>query len=86
MGIKVDDICFLYERGTAMQVNALDHITVDIPEDQFIGLIGHTGSGKSTFVQTLNGLLKVTYRGRYADHLCFLPHGVPRDHLHAGRL
>lgn len=60
MGIKVDDICFLYERGTAMQVNALDHITVDIPEDQFIGLIGHTGSGKSTFVQTLNGLLKVT--------------------------
>ena len=43
-----------------MQVNALDHITVDIPEDQFIGLIGHTGSGKSTFVQTLNGLLKVT--------------------------
>ena len=60
MGIKVDDICFLYERGTAMQVNALDHITVDIPEDQFIGLIGHTGSGKSTFIQTLNGLLKVT--------------------------
>ena len=60
MGIKVDDICFLYERGTAMQVNALDHISVEIPDDQFIGLIGHTGSGKSTFVQTLNGLLKVT--------------------------
>ena len=60
MGIKVDDICFLYERGTAMQVNALDHICVEIPDDQFIGLIGHTGSGKSTFVQTLNGLLKVT--------------------------
>ena len=60
MGIKVDDICFLYERGTAMQVRALDHISVEIPDDQFIGLIGHTGSGKSTFVQTLNGLLKVT--------------------------
>ena len=60
MGSKVDDICFLYERGTAMQVNALDHISVEIPDDQFIGLIGHTGSGKSTFVQTLNGLLKVT--------------------------
>ena len=40
MGIKVDDICFLYERGTAMQVNALDHISVEIPDDQFIGLIG----------------------------------------------
>ncbi|MBQ8986094.1 MAG: energy-coupling factor transporter ATPase [Lachnospiraceae bacterium] len=60
MGIKVDDICFLYERGTAMQVNALDHISCEIPDNQFIGLIGHTGSGKSTFVQTLNGLLKVT--------------------------
>lgn len=59
MGIKVDDISFLYEKGTAMQVAALDHISVEIPDDQFIGLIGHTGSGKSTFVQTLNGLLKV---------------------------
>lgn len=60
MGIKVDDISFLYEKDTAMQVQALDHISVEIPENQFIGLIGHTGSGKSTFVQTLNGLLKVT--------------------------
>lgn len=60
MGIKVDDISFLYERGTAMQVTALDHVSAEIPDNQFIGLIGHTGSGKSTFVQTLNGLLKVT--------------------------
>lgn len=59
MGIKVDDISFLYEKGTAMQVAALEHISVEIPDNQFIGLIGHTGSGKSTFVQTLNGLLKV---------------------------
>ena len=47
-------------RGTAMQVTALDHVSAEIPDNQFIGLIGHTGSGKSTFVQTLNGLLKVT--------------------------
>ena len=60
MGIKVDDISFLYERGTAMQVTALDHVSAEIPDNQFIGLIGHTGSGKSTFVQTLNGLLKVS--------------------------
>ena len=58
MGIKIDDICFEYERGTAMQVTALDHISAEIPDNQFIGLIGHTGSGKSTFVQTLNGLLE----------------------------
>ena len=60
MGIKIDDICFEYERGTAMQVTALDHISAEIPDNQFIGLIGHTGSGKSTLVQTLNGLLKPT--------------------------
>ena len=60
MGIKIDDICFEYERGTAMQVTALDHVSAEIPDNQFIGLIGHTGSGKSTFVQTLNGLLKPT--------------------------
>ena len=60
MGIRVDDISFLYERGTAMQVTALDHVSAEIPDNQFSGLIGHTGSGKSTFVQTLNGLLKVT--------------------------
>ena len=60
MGIKADNISFLYEKDTAMQVRALDHVTVEIPDDQFIGLIGHTGSGKSTLVQTLNGLLKVS--------------------------
>ena len=60
MGIKVDDISFQYERGTAMQVTALDHVSAEMPDNQFIGLIGHTGSGKSTFVQTLNGLLKPT--------------------------
>ena len=60
MGLKVEDISFLYERGTAMQVTALDHVSAEIPDNQLIGLIGHTGSGKSTFVQTLNGLLKVT--------------------------
>ena len=60
MGIKADNISFLYEKDTTMQVRALDHVTVEIPDDQFIGLIGHTGSGKSTLVQTLNGLLKVS--------------------------
>lgn len=43
-----------------MQVTALDHISAEIPDNQFIGLIGHTGSGKSTLVQMLNGLLKPT--------------------------
>lgn len=56
--IEVKDVCYTYEAGTAMAVNAIDHITTTIPDGQFIGLIGHTGSGKSTFVQMLNGLIK----------------------------
>lgn len=72
MGLKVDDISFVYQQGTAMQTAALDHVSCEIPDNTFIGLIGHTGSGKSTFVQTLNGLLKVTsghiyYNGQDID-------------------
>ena len=66
-GIRVEDICYTYEKGTAMAVNALNHITTEIPKGQFIGLIGHTGSGKSTFVQTLNGLYKTTSGHIYFD-------------------
>ncbi|MDD6714766.1 MAG: energy-coupling factor transporter ATPase [Firmicutes bacterium] len=58
MALRVDDISYEYEKGTAMSVHALEHVSVDIPDGQFIGLVGHTGSGKSTFVQMLNGLLK----------------------------
>ena len=58
MALRVDDISYEYEKGTAMSVHALAHVSVNIPDGQFIGLMGHTGSGKSTFVQMLNGLLK----------------------------
>lgn len=72
MGLKVEDISYVYQQGTAMQTAALDHVSCEIPDNTFIGLIGHTGSGKSTFVQTLNGLLKVTsghiyYNGQDID-------------------
>ena len=58
--LTIDDITYTYDAGTAMAVNAIDHITTEIPDGQFIGLIGHTGSGKSTFVQMLNGLLRAS--------------------------
>ena len=58
MALRVDDISYEYEKGTAMSVHALAHVSVNIPDGQFIGLVRHTGSGKSTFVQMLNGLLK----------------------------
>ncbi len=60
MSIRIEDVSYYYEQGTAMQVKALDHVSTEIPDDSFVGLIGHTGSGKSTLIQTLNGLLKVS--------------------------
>lgn len=60
MAIILDHVSHAYEAGTNMQVKALDDINLVIPDGQFIGLIGHTGSGKSTLVQHLNGLLKPT--------------------------
>ncbi len=60
MSIILDHVNFVYEAGTAMAYAALEDINLVIPEGQFIGLIGHTGSGKSTLVQHLNGLLAPT--------------------------
>ncbi len=60
MAIIVDKISHLYGEGLAFEKVALDNISLVIPDGQFIGLIGHTGSGKSTFIQHLNGLLRAT--------------------------
>jgi energy-coupling factor transport system ATP-binding protein len=60
MGITLENVSYVYEKGTAMETPALQDISLEIPDNQFIGLIGHTGSGKSTLVQLFNGLLKPT--------------------------
>lgn len=60
MSIILDHVSYEYEAGTAMRVKALDDVSLVIPDGQFVGLIGHTGSGKSTLVQHLNGLLAPT--------------------------
>ena len=60
MGISLENVSYVYEQGTAMQTSALQDVSLEIPDNQFIGLIGHTGSGKSTLVQLLNGLLRPT--------------------------
>lgn len=60
MSIIVDHVNYIYGADTALKVEALKDINLNIPDGQFIGLIGHTGSGKSTLVQHLNGLLKPT--------------------------
>lgn len=60
MSIILDKVSHVYGEDTAMAVKALDNISLVLPDGQFVGLIGHTGSGKSTLVQHLNGLMKAT--------------------------
>lgn len=65
--ISVKNLSYIYNPGTPGQSVALDDVSLDIEKGDFIGLIGHTGSGKSTLVQHLNGLLKPTSGEVYLD-------------------
>ncbi|MBR5943991.1 MAG: energy-coupling factor transporter ATPase [Lachnospiraceae bacterium] len=60
MSIILDHVSYVYNPDTNMAVTALNDINLVIGDGEFIGLIGHTGSGKSTLVQHLNGLMKAT--------------------------
>ena len=60
MSLILDHVNHIYGEDTKLAVAALKDINLEIPDGQFIGLIGHTGSGKSTLVQHLNGLLSPT--------------------------
>ena len=60
MSIQLEDVTYTYSPGTAYEMNALDHVSLEIPQGQFVGVIGHTGSGKSTLIQHLNGLMRPT--------------------------
>ena len=60
MSIKLEHINYIYGEGTAYEKHALKDINLEIPDGQFVGIIGHTGSGKSTLIQHLNGLIKAT--------------------------
>lgn len=65
MAIILDKVNYVYSSGTAYEKEAIHNIELVIPDGQFIGLIGHTGSGKSTLIQHLNGLMKATSGGIY---------------------
>lgn len=60
MSIKVEHLTYIYGQGTAFEQYALRDVNFEIPDGQFVGLIGHTGSGKSTLIQHLNGLIRQT--------------------------
>lgn len=63
--LKLEHIEYVYSSGTAYEKRALKDINLDIYEGEFVGVIGHTGSGKSTMIQHLNGLMKVTSGALY---------------------
>jgi energy-coupling factor transport system ATP-binding protein len=58
MSIKIENLNHIYMKGTPFEKKALNDISFEIAEGEFVALIGHTGSGKSTLIQHINGLLK----------------------------
>lgn len=58
MSIIIEKLCHVYDKGSPFETTALDNVDLAIDKGAFVGLIGHTGSGKSTLIQHLNGLLK----------------------------
>ncbi|MBQ7736963.1 MAG: energy-coupling factor transporter ATPase [Oscillospiraceae bacterium] len=58
--IRLESLRYVYSRGTPFEKVALNDVTLDIPAGQYVALLGHTGSGKSTLIQQLNGLLTPT--------------------------
>jgi len=60
MGIKIENLNYIYMQGSPFEKHALKDINLEISDGEFIGLIGHTGSGKSTLIQHLNGLMEPT--------------------------
>ena len=65
--LRVDDLTHTYSAGTPFERNAVEHFNLTVMPGEFVGIIGHTGSGKSTLIQHLNGLLKPTEGHIYLD-------------------
>ena len=65
--IKVENLSHVYSQGTPFEKTAIDNISLEIRPGELLGIIGHTGSGKSTFIQHLNGLLKPTDGSIFVD-------------------
>ena len=63
MSIIINEVNYVYSPGTAFERRALKNVNLEIKDGEFVGIIGHTGSGKSTLIQQLNGLLAPTSGG-----------------------
>lgn len=67
MGLKLENVSYIYEQGTSSETAAIKNINLEINKGEFVAIIGHTGSGKSTLIQHFNGLEKATEGTVYYD-------------------
>ncbi|MCI8326278.1 MAG: energy-coupling factor transporter ATPase [Lachnospiraceae bacterium] len=81
MSIILDKINYIYGQGTAYEIQALKNINLKIEDGEFLGIIGHTGSGKSTLIQHLNGLTKATSGAIYYNGADIYDEGYPLKEL-----
>ncbi len=65
--LKTEELTYQYSIGTPFEKTAVDHVSLEIEEGAFVGIIGHTGSGKSTLIQHFNGLIRPTSGQVYLD-------------------
>lgn len=76
MPIKIENLTHIYMKGTPFEKVALDNVSIEINNGEFIALIGHTGSGKSTLIQHINGLLKPSSGNIVVDDVNITAKGV----------
>ncbi|MBQ6321427.1 MAG: energy-coupling factor transporter ATPase [Lachnospiraceae bacterium] len=81
MAMKIEHLSYVYSPGTAFEKKALDDVSMEIPNGQFLAIIGHTGSGKSTLIQHLNGLLEPTSGTIYDEGKDIFSEGYSRKDL-----
>ena len=81
MSIKLEHINYIYSVGTAYEKHALKDVNLEIRDGEFVGVIGHTGSGKSTLIQHLNGLLKASSGALYFNGRNVYEEGYPMKEL-----
>ena len=81
MSIKLEHLNYVYGAGTAYEKHALKDVCLEIPHGEFVGIIGHTGSGKSTLIQHLNGILKASSGALYYNGRNIYEEGYPMKEL-----
>ena len=77
--VKIENLSFTYSKKTPYQTNALRNINLEINEGEIVGIIGETGSGKSTLIQHFNALLKVQNKKKSKVEICGLDASVKKN-------